>query len=344
MLLSGALINTLAVVGDDVTNANQVQAIEWPVDLGSQPASLQTVELITLLEPMETTHSSVAVEPLSIEFDDELHTLPPLEEEIAFSSADQLKVAPLEMALEDPDPESLTLLQSIVSDHGSFYSRESLGLMFVGLGAGAVLANTNADDFISRDFYQESIRNASTDEYFEAIHNMKLFGEGKYGLPIYALAAGGGWLLSENEYLDAPGEWGERSLRTVLVGGPPMLLMQWVVGGSRPGEAHSGSHWEPFQDNNGVSGHAFMGAIPFLNAANMTDNRWLRAGCYLGSGMAGLSRINDDSHYTSQAVLGWWMAYLAARSVDNTQNRTAFTPLVQLSPNGDSLFGFEYRW
>ena len=123
-----------------------------------------------------------------------------------------------------------------------------------------------------------------------------------------------------------------------------MLLMQWVVGGSRPGEAHSGSHWEPFQDDNGVSGHAFMGAIPFLNAANMTDNRWLRAGCYLGSGMAGLSRINDDSHYTSQAVLGWWMAYLAARSVDNTQTGTAFTPLVQLSPNGDSLFGFEYRW
>jgi hypothetical protein len=123
-----------------------------------------------------------------------------------------------------------------------------------------------------------------------------------------------------------------------------MLALQWVVGGSRPGEAHSGSHWEPFNDNNGVSGHAFMGAIPFLNAAHMTDNPWIRVACYAGSGMAGLSRVNDDSHYTSQAFLGWGMAYLAARAVDNTQQGIAFTPLLQFTPAGDSLLGFEYRW
>jgi hypothetical protein len=280
----------------------------------------------------------------SIDLDTELRPLPPLEDEL--SSADFEKLLEVNAALvsERIDGESLGLVQSIVTDHGQFYSRSSLGMMLVGLGAGAALANSNADDWITNDFYQETIRNASTDEYFEAIHNMKVFGEGKYALPIYAVAAGGGWLFDETEWLNAPGEWGERSLRSVLVGGPPMLAMQWCVGGSRPGEAHSGSHWEPFNDNNGVSGHAFMGAIPFLNAANMTENPWLRAACYAGSGMAGLSRVNDDSHYASQALLGWWMAYLAARSVNATELGTSFTPLVQLSPDGHTLMGLEYRW
>ena len=31
------------------------------------------------------------------------------------------------------------------------------------------------------------------------------------------------------------------------------------------------------------------------------------------------SRINDDGHYLSQAVLGWWIAYLAVESVNRTE-------------------------
>jgi hypothetical protein len=76
----------------------------------------------------------------------------------------------------------------------------------------------------------------------------------------------------------------------------------------------------------------------------MVEEPWLRAACYLGSGMAGLSRVNDDSHYASQAFLGWWAAYLAARSVNATELGTSFTPLVQLSPDGHTLMGLEYRW
>jgi hypothetical protein len=288
------------------------------------------------------TDDITQLESLPSVFDDGPFPLPPLEDELSIYMGDDPSLNNPEVGFRETNSNSL--FRDIVTDHGQFYSRHSLGLMVLGLGAGAALANTNADDFISRDFYQESIRNADTDEYFEAMHNMKIFGEGKYGLPIYALAMGGGWILDESEFFDSAGEWGERSLRTVLVGGPPMLAAQWIVGGSRPGESHSNSHWEPFQDNNGVSGHAFMGAIPFLNAANMTDNPWLRGACYVGSGMAGLSRINDDSHYTSQAVLGWWFAYLAARSVNNTELENKFTPLVQFSPDGTSLFGVEYRW
>ena len=43
-----------------------------------------------------------------------------------------------------------------------------------------------------------------------------------------------------------------------------MLLMQRVTGASRAGESDSGSHWRPFHDSNGVSGHAFMGAVLLL--------------------------------------------------------------------------------
>ena len=99
-----------------------------------------------------------------------------------------------------------------------------------------------------------------------------------------------------------------------------MLAMQMLTGASRPGETDDGSTWKPFQDNNGVSGHSFIGAVPFLCAAKMTDDPLWKAAFYAGSTLAGLSRINDDRHYTSQVFLGWWMAYLAATAVDQTQS------------------------
>ena len=52
----------------------------------------------------------------------------------------------------------------------------------------------------------------------------------------------------------------------------------------------------------------------------MTDDPLCKAAFYAGSTLAGLSRINDDRHYTSQVFLGWWMAYLAATAVDQTQS------------------------
>ena len=43
-----------------------------------------------------------------------------------------------------------------------------------------------------------------------------------------------------------------------------------ATGASRPADGQ-GSHWHMFNDNNGVSGHAFIGAIPFLAAAEMVE-------------------------------------------------------------------------
>jgi len=103
------------------------------------------------------------------------------------------------------------------------------------------------------------------------------------------------------------------------VGGPPALLWQHAIGASRPDE--DDSRWRPFEDNNGVSGHSFMGAVPFIAAAKMAENPSIRYSLYLGSMLCGWSRINDDRHYLSQAALGWWIAYLSVSCGERSEER-----------------------
>ena len=116
------------------------------------------------------------------------------------------------------------------------------------------------------------------------------------------------------------------------MGAPPLLFLQVATGGSRPLEDHS--RWHPFEDDNGVSGHAFVGAVPFLSAAGMTDSRPLKVLWVSASTLCGLSRINDDAHYLSQAAMGWWVAYLACRSVEETELGKGRLQLLPAVPSG----------
>lgn len=208
---------------------------------------------------------------------------------------------------------STNVMWDVNSDHFNYYTPRSLGALAVGTGFAAALANTPADRHM-HEFYQDSIRNSASDQVSSVV---KPLGDGRYVIPAY-LAASMLGEFTECGPLDVTGEWGERCWRTTLVGAPSLLFLQAATGAGRPNEYPVGSTWQPFQDNNGVSGHTFMGAIPFLSAAKMTDNPWLKAGCYAGSTAVGWSRINDDAHYTSQVVLGWWIAFLASNAVDGT--------------------------
>ena len=117
------------------------------------------------------------------------------------------------------------------------------------------------------------------------------------------------------------GRWGDRCLRSVLVGGPPVLALKYFLNGSRPEDDHT-SRWRPFDSpsaNGAVSGHAFISATAFLNAAMMTDNRAWKFAFYGASTMTAWSRINDRMHYFSQALMGWWLAWLAADAVNGTE-------------------------
>jgi hypothetical protein len=206
--------------------------------------------------------------------------------------------------------------QRVKSDHCHFYSGDSLRRLAIGTAVAGVMANTNIDRSIN-DSYQTNL--ASHSDWYDVFHSPKPLGNGIYTLPAFGIAWAAGSLFDDTRSGALIGEWGERSLRSFVVGAPPLVMMQQLTGGSRPGETTHHSQWRPFQDDNGASGHSFMGALPFLSAAKMTDEPWLKAAFYVGSTATGISRVNDGDHYASQAVLGWWIAYLAADAVDRTQ-------------------------
>ncbi|MFH1265348.1 MAG: phosphatase PAP2 family protein [Planctomycetota bacterium] len=244
----------------------------------------------------------------------------------------------------EPRPPSHTLLGDVLDDHRHYYySRANLGMLAAGVGLAAVLANTTFDTSL-RDHYQANLRDIPTDEVSEAVHTPEVLGNGYFTIPAFAATAVVGSWFDEAPLGQGLNEWGQRSLRTILVGAPPMLAMQVITGASRPGETGEGSQWKLFEDNNGVSGHSFMGAVPFLSAAKMTDDPFWKAAFYAGSTLAGFSRVNDDRHYPSQVMLGWWMAYLAATAVDHTHRNGEYFSVFPL-PLADGIgAGIDYRW
>jgi hypothetical protein len=202
----------------------------------------------------------------------------------------------------------------IGEDYRNYYTPKNLGLLALGIGLAAPLANTSADESIRR-WYQRKVRGETTGEFAQAVNY-----PGQFWVVVPAcleMAALTG-KAGENYFNDAGlYEWSNRSLRAILVGVPPMLAMYVTLGASRPDR--NDSRWHPFQDIHGVSGHTFMGAVPFLTAAEMTDDPLLKVPLYAGSFLTGWARIDNDRHYFSQMALGWWMAYLAVRRVSDTQ-------------------------
>jgi hypothetical protein len=225
-----------------------------------------------------------------------------------------------------------SITSNVFNDHINFYSLDSMIHLSGGLAVGAIIANTDLDREWHKGF-QDNV----TGDAKNFFHSSKELGNAGYTLPVFAGAWAAGKIFDESHVATWSGEWGGRSMRSLLVGTPPMLLFQNITGGSRPGETDDNSRWEFFGDSNGVSGHSFMGALPFINAAKMTDNPWLKTTYYVGSTLVPISRITDDAHYPSQAILGWWFAYLAASAVDDTQNadrRWKFTPMIHEDQQG----------
>lgn len=232
-------------------------------------------------------------------------------------------------------PHPRKFLRDVGQDYGNYYSLHHAMLLGMAFGGGAVMANTNWDQHW-RDSYQNHVG------YSSAVHNFHIFGEGKIMLPTYAGLMALGWVFDDYLLPRAAGIWAEQTLRAAIVGAPPMLLMQKVTGGSRPDDGTWGSQWRFFQDNNGVSGHAFMGALPFLTAARLTDRPLLKLGFFAGSTLTGWSRFGDDQHYMSQVMLGWAMAGVAVSAVGQTETGQPFRVVPWVTPGGAG-FGWEFR-
>jgi hypothetical protein len=225
-------------------------------------------------------------------------------------------------------------MRSVCFDFQNMYSGKNLCCLAAVVAIAAPLANTSADQDI-RDWYQREVvgnrdyrvRENAVNDFFDVA------GEWQVLVPVLIGSWTLGSICDDRPALTTAGQWGQRSLRALLVGSLASGTLQFGLGGGRPGE---GSHWRPFQDANSVAGHGFVGAVPFLTAASMTRSRPLRWTLFAASFGTTWTRLDRDAHYFSQCLLGWSIAYLATRSVNMTEldmRRVRFTP-VELPQGG----------
>jgi hypothetical protein len=229
----------------------------------------------------------------------------------------------------------------IAEDYRNFYDCEGLVSTAAAFGAGAIMANTGFDDTM-QNAWQRGVEPTGLGTFFSGCKDI---GEGRYVLPIFGVAAATGAVFEGNPLGDVVGEWGARSLRMFVVGGPPVYVLQLATGAGRPSEGR-GSAWQFWQDNNGVSGHTFVGAIPFLAAADMVESPLLKGTLYVCSTFVGFSRMTDNAHYPSQIFLGWYLAWASSRAVSMTETHFAgmeirVVPLPMADLGGVAVEG---RW
>lgn len=204
----------------------------------------------------------------------------------------------------------------VLEDYRNFYSCDSLVCLTAAFGAGALMANTGFDSTMQAA-WQRSVVPTDLGTFFTGCKDI---GEGRYALAVFGTAGLVGLALEGRPGADILGEWGSRSLRMFIVGAPPVYVTQLATGASRPlEESSAGSQWKPFTDDNGVSGHAFVGAIPFLAAADMVENPVAKGALYVCSTFVGFSRMTTDSHFPSQVFLGWYLAWASSRAVSGTE-------------------------
>ena len=207
------------------------------------------------------------------------------------------------------------------SDFRNFYSCDTAMNYGVALAGGAILANTAMDRHVA-EWYQRDVRSTGTDDFAKF---SKQFGEWTIWVPVFAVTAISYRFYELSDWnkrneRNPFGEYATRTTRGYLVGFPSVIVFQSLLGAERPnGGNEKGSYWRPFHEDHGVSGHSFVGAMPFITAAQMTDKPWLKGVFYACSVLPAWSRVNDDAHYLSQAILGWYLAYLSARAVSQTE-------------------------
>lgn len=224
------------------------------------------------------------------------------------------------------------LLAHSVGDHRRHYDTRSLFSLVPPLVLGGALATSSADRWV-RQTWKDDIRSDISDDLSKVFRQFGDAAQPRWSMPAYALVMAGTDYSGYAEQDSVIATWAERSLRANILGGPQQLAFCYLLGSGRPEDGPS--TWNPWKDNNGASGHSFYGAVPILTAARMTESTGWRYGLYTLSLLPAWSRVNDDRHYLSQAVIGWSLAWLATGTVaesESDKGALSITPL--LTPDG----------
>jgi len=222
--------------------------------------------------------------------------------------------------------------EDVIRDFKTYFQKDNLyafGAVFVGA---AILANTGLDRTF-RHLWQEDFRSGDTDSFFDLPNRIGRIGY--YFAPIYLGVLTLGYMREESYAGNVAYHWGYRGLRTIVLGGVQQLILAPLLGGGRPEEGDS--HWAPFRHSASVSGHAFIGAIPFILTAQMTDPPFFKGVLYVASTLPALARINFDKHYLSQVVLGWSLAFFSANAVYNADVDHYSNLQFSAYPRGDGV-------
>ena len=197
-----------------------------------------------------------------------------------------------------------SIIEEIRSDYARLYSPNNIPYLSDAIALSGFLANSPVDRRLQSLYHSEYASDMPG--------AFKTLGEGSVVIPLSAAAFLAGMYFEGNGSMGIIGDWGRLTLRGFAGGAPALLTMQRVTGAGRPGIYGTGdSNWRPFEAAAGASGHSFMGAVPFMVAARMTDGIAFKGLFYAASGLCALSRINDNAHFPSQAGLGLWLAYKA---------------------------------
>lgn len=210
-----------------------------------------------------------------------------------------------------------TFWNRVLEDHCQHYSWQGLSSLGLTLGSAGLFANTKLDQSF-QDHIQLHIRSKTTNELSDKVDQFTQIRQIRVVIPVYISAM---WLGSQanTPSMNKIGKWGERSLRTLFLGAPQQAVLTELLGANRPQERDP--HWHWFEHNRGVSGHAFYGAVPLINAAQVSESLTAKSFFYTLSILPALSRVNQNKHYLSQAGLGWGLAFIAAKSVSRVENK-----------------------
>ena len=188
------------------------------------------------------------------------------------------------------------------------YGRRSFLRLGAAAVAAAVLAYSGLDEAVE-SWHTGSVRTSGSDKLAKAV---KHGGERYWFMNWLLVGVMDAWVRS-NPF----SRWGRANFEAMVVGLPVLWTVQRGLGANRPSSDDANPRWRPMAAANSASGHAFIGAVPWLTLARRHNLMPVKAGAMGASVLTGWSRINDRKHYLSQVILGWTIAWNAVAAVQD---------------------------